>query len=54
MADRVADMDVLQGNVKEEKGMTIYKYRYQVDSTVSLNSTKVSAAEKTPGCKQCS
>ena len=31
MADRRADMDVPQGNVKEEKGLSIYKHRYQVD-----------------------
>jgi hypothetical protein len=31
LADRLADMEVLHGNVKEEKGLSIYKYRYQVD-----------------------
>jgi hypothetical protein len=30
LADRLADMDVLHGNVTEEKGLSIYKYRYQV------------------------
>ena len=31
LADRLADMDVIQGNVKEKKGFSIYNYRYQVD-----------------------
>ena len=31
LADRLADMDVLQGDVNEEDGLSIYKYRYQVD-----------------------
>jgi hypothetical protein len=31
LADRLADMEVFYGNVKEEKGLSIYKYRYQVD-----------------------
>jgi hypothetical protein len=36
VADRLADMDVLQGNIKEEKGLTIYKYRYQVDVYIHI------------------
>ena len=30
MADRLADIDVHKGNAKEEKGLIIYKYRYEV------------------------
>ena len=36
VADRRADMDVLQGNVKEEKGLSIYKHRYQVDVYIHI------------------
>ena len=36
MADRRADMDVPQGNVKEEKGLSIYKHRYQVDVYIHI------------------
>ena len=36
VADRLADMDVLQRNVKEEKGLTMYKYRYQVDVYIHI------------------
>jgi hypothetical protein len=30
LADRLADMDVLQRPVKEDNGLSFYKYTYQV------------------------
>ena len=36
LADRLADMDVIQGNVKEKNGMSIYNYRYQVDVYIHI------------------
>ena len=36
MADRLADMDVHKGNVKEERGLIIYKYRYEVDVYIHI------------------
>ena len=31
LADRLAEMDVIEGNVKEKEGLSIYDYRYQLD-----------------------
>ena len=36
LADRLADMDVIQGNVKEKNGLSIYNYRYQVDVYIHI------------------
>ena len=36
MADMLADMDVLQLDVNEEDGLSIYKYRYQVDVYIHI------------------
>ena len=31
LADRLAEMDVIEGNVKEKEGLSIYDYRYELD-----------------------
>ena len=36
LADMLADMDVLQLDVNEEDGLSIYKYRYQVDVYIHI------------------
>jgi hypothetical protein len=36
LADKLADMDFFQGDVKEDNGLSMYKYTYAVDVYIHI------------------